>query len=288
MKPALHSWSLREKFKSDPHFDIFQALTLAGEMGFTAMEIMAGKADSPPDHAGPAELTHLSRVVEAARSLGIEITCWSTYNDFAYVRDETWRQANIAFIKRWCSLAADTGVPNLRLLTGYLVPNEDPLRLEELVYEGIVACVAVAEQCDVNLALENHSSVFMSAESILRLIMRVGSNRLTTCPDPSNWEPRFFEADCPPAAREAVYRQLDLLAPLATQAHLKIKGVEAAGGIVGFDLDRLTGIFHRHGYGEAIALESIAREDLLAPLPAARQALEAAIARLPNRRTVLH
>ena len=117
MKTGLHTWSFRERFKEDPEFDIFKMLNAAAEMGFTAIEIMTGKANMPPDHIGSEDPRHLEKVKDYAEKRGIEIACFATYNDFAYVTDEEWRLANIEYIKRWLRLTGEVGVPNIRMLT---------------------------------------------------------------------------------------------------------------------------------------------------------------------------
>ncbi len=70
--------------------------------------------------------------------------------------------------------------------------------------------------------------------------------------------------------------------PLATESHLKIKGVTDDGKIMGFrdDLDRLIRIYRDAGYGGTIAFESVAEGDLLDPLPRARRILQEAIDRV--------
>ncbi len=143
---------------------------------------------------------------------------------------------------------------------------------------GIGECVPVAEEAGVNMAIENHNSIFMKGEEIVGLIERFGSERLTTCPDPSNGCRNFFKPECTPAERDGVYANLAVMAPYATAAHLKVRGLKENGEPLVWDLPRLLRIYRRTGYDGPITFESIAEGDLLAPLAAARQALEAAIA----------
>ncbi len=283
MRTALHSWSFRKRFKDDPGFDIFQALDMTADMGFNAIEIMSGKADCPPGDFASDDPGYLNKVKKYAEDRDVDIVCLATYNDFAYVKDEAWRLANIEFIKKWLNIAAEMEVPNIRMLTGYYIEGEDRERLEALTRAGIAECVPVAEQCGVNMAIENHNSIFMSADEILALIDEFASPRLTTCPDPSNWgHKQFWSDDCPAEVRENVFSSAARLAPLATEAHLKIKGIDGDGNLMGFgeDLDRLLGSYRDAGYDGCVAFESIADDDLLAPLPRAREIVEAAIDRV--------
>lgn len=285
MFTALHTWSFRDRFKNDRSFDIFKALDLAAEMGFAGVEVMAGKAGSPPDDLGSDDPAHLRRVVAHAEKAGVRILSLSTYNDFAFVKNESWRLDNVRYVKKWLGIASDMGVPNIRMLTGYLLPEEPKDKLERLVLEGIRECVPYAEKAGVNMALENHSSVFMSADEILKLIDEVGSPRLTTCPDPTNWSRNFFSADCPADERENVFTSTAKLAPRATQSHLKVKGARD-GKLIGWedDLDRLIRIYRDAGYDGALAFESIADGDLIAPLRDAKAIVDAAIDRVATTR----
>lgn len=274
MIPAVHSYSLRERFATEPGYGIDAFLDRCGADGFRSVEVMTGKAGSPPEHIGTDTVAGLERVVARAAAAGVHIHCYATYNDFAFVPNEAWRLANIAYIKQWTVLAARTGVPNLRLCTGYLVAGEDPARLERLVEEGLKECAEVAEREQVNLAIENHSSVFPRGADIVALIRRIGSPRLTTCPDPSNGF-KLFQPDCTPAKREAMYDHLERMAPLATDSHLKVRN----GGLKEWDLDRLLGIYRRAGYRGPVTFEWIGEGDPLPVLAEARRTLEAAIAR---------
>ena len=276
--PAMHSYSFRACFEKQPGFTIERALEMTAEMGFTGIEIMTGVAGKL-EHIGTDTLDGLTRLGKRAKELGVRIHCYSTYNDFAFVKNDTWRQQNVEYIQKWLKLAGDTGVPNIRMLTGYYAQGEDRSRLDKLVVEGIRRCVPVAEACGVNMAIENHSSVFEYGKEIMELIQQVGSTRLTTCPDPSNGFKGFFQADCPQSEREAVYANLRLMAPKATNSHLKIKGIGAGDTLTAWDLDRLLGIYQAAGYNGPITFESIAEPDLLAPLAPARVNVEKAIAK---------
>ncbi len=278
MYVAVHSWSFRDRFKQDSAFDVFQAMDVAAGMGFKGMEIMTGKANMPPADIGTETVEGLRKVLRHADKCGLRIHSYASYNDFSYVADETWRLANIEYVKQWLRLAGETGVPNIRMLTGYLVEGEDPERLADLVLEGIAECIPVAEEAGVNMAIENHNSIFMKGEEIVGLIKRFGSKRLTACPDPSNGFRNFFKPDATPEDQEAVYRNLEVMAPYATASHLKIRGLNPDGSPVAWDLKRLVGIYREAGYDGSITFESVAEGDLLAPLAQAREAVEKAIA----------
>ncbi|MBI3827963.1 MAG: sugar phosphate isomerase/epimerase [Planctomycetes bacterium] len=280
MFPAMHSWSFRDRFAQDPAYTVFDCLDATAAMGFTGIEIMAGSAGKPSEHLGSDQPAHLGKIVKHAEKRGVKILSLATYNDFAFVANEEWRLANIAYIQRWLGIAGSMGVPNIRMLTGYYNDKAPRTRLEQLTRDGIRACVPFAEAAGVNMALENHNSIFVEAGEILALIDEIGSPRLTACPDPSNWGGKeFWEADCPGEVRERVFDSAAKLAVRATQTHLKIKGAPVDGKLAGFGdgLLRLLRSYRQAGYRGGMAFESIGAGDLLAPLAQARETVEAAI-----------
>ena len=280
MFAAMHSWSFRDTFKNDPAFTIFNCLDATAAMGFTGIEIMAGAAGNPGGDLGSSAPAHLEKVMRHAAKCGVKVLSLSTYNDFAFVANEEWRLANIAYIKEWLGIAGSLGVPNIRMLTGYYNDKAPREKLEHLTREGIVECIPFAERAGVNMAIENHNSIFVEADDILNLINSLGSKRLTACPDPSNWVGgAFWEPNAPRELIGKVLASAATLAPKMTQSHLKIKGAPVGGKLAGFgdDLVPLLRSYHNAGYTGGIAFESIGDGDLLAPLTAAREVVEAAI-----------
>lgn len=250
MRIGLHSYSRREAFKH-LGYDVFTFLDEAAAWGFESVELTTGGAGSPPTDIGSDDPRHLERVCTHARQRGIQVHCLSTYNDFAFVKNEAWRQDNIAYIRHWIELASQCGVPNLRLLSGYWSGDRAHADLEQLVMAAIRDCCNLAERAGVNLAFENHSSIFLYAGDILRLIGAVNSPRLTTCPDPTNG---FSSAGDNAAELERLYANLEQLAPKATNAHIKIFGA-ANGELAGYDIGRIVRIFTAAGYDGPLHFE---------------------------------
>lgn len=257
LRTGLHSWSRREQFK-DEQYNVFHFLDEGASMGFTEVEILTGVAGKPSPHLGVPENDHLMRVADHAARRGVRIHSFSTYNDFAFTKDDQWRSENIQYILEWIERAANCGVPNLRLLTGYHTEGQSAEREEQLVIEGFRACVAKAEAFRVNLAIENHSSVFLYADGILRLVDLLGSANVTTCPDPTNG----FDVGKTSGERDLqpLYRNLEHLAPKATCAHLKLFGIEE-DTLVGYDLQRIIRILIDAGYEGPVMFETVHTAD---------------------------
>ncbi|HYE08242.1 MAG TPA: sugar phosphate isomerase/epimerase family protein [Planctomycetota bacterium] len=281
MRAGLHSWSFRERFRADPSFGIRDFIAIAADLGFTGVELLTGMAGGDTGHLGTAEPRAVEAIVRFAESRGVRVDSFSTYNDFAHVPNEAWRLANIAYVKEWLALAGACGVPNIRMLTGYHVRGASQVRLQRLTLDGIRECAPHAERARVNMALENHSSVFLEAEDILWLIAEIGSPRLTTCPDPTNWSAAFLAGTADAAERELVFRGVELVAPRATQSHLKIAGITADGHLQGFGADglgRLIRIYRDAGYAGALAFEHVGPGDVQRELALAKVIVDRAIA----------
>ncbi|RMD78147.1 MAG: hypothetical protein D6820_10445, partial [Lentisphaerae bacterium] len=192
---------------------------------------------------------------------------------------EEWRLANIAYIKHWLQLAGETGVENIRMLTGYYQDGEDRRELEELTLRGIEECLPVAERYGVNMAIENHNSIFFRGKEIVELIRHFDSPRLTTCPDLSNGY-AIFDPECPESEYEAMWDNFREMLPYATDCHVKIKSNGSAEPAYDWDWERIVRTCLEYGYHGPIHFEAIGEEDLIAPLPAACQRLRRAISAL--------
>ena len=252
MKVGLHSWSRRQAFKQQSDYDIYTFLDEAAAWGFESVEIMTGKAPDNCDHIPAEDIETLKKIVAYAKDKGISVHCWSTYNDFSFTPNEEWRLQNIAYIKKWIVLAKESGVPNLRFLTGYIPENEDLAKLEQMVIDGTKECIPLAEEHGINLSLENHNAIYFYADGIHKFREIINSPRLTTCPDPSNGF-KIFEDDCADSVFEEMYANLESLAPLATNSHIKIRD----RAFTPFDLERVITIYHKHNYDGPIHLEMI-------------------------------
>jgi sugar phosphate isomerase/epimerase len=259
MEAGLHSWSFRNAFQEDDQFNIRTLIDMAAEMGFGALEVMTGKAGDSPTHIGTEDPDELKKLLDYAAERDVRIVCASTFNDFAYVKDDTWRLANIEYIKRWLLLCGEVGIPNIRMLTGYYQTDEPREELEQLTRDGIRECVPVAEKAGVNMAIENHNSIFFQADEIVSLIQEIDSDRLTACPDPSNGVQGFLSNEASEEEREQAFETARTMGPYATQSHLKVSGLDEEGRLMGWgdDLDRLVRAYYDAGYDGVIAFEAV-------------------------------
>ncbi len=275
MHSAMHSYSYRDRFQDDD-FGPREFLSEVGSHGFASVEIMTGGPGRIQKDIGTDDLEALKELQAFGRDQGVEIHCLSTYNDFSFL-DPTARQPMVDDLKKWIRLAGELGVPNIRLLTGYFSDADRPEEQEKLVLEGIAEVERVAAEAEVYLALENHSTVFMSANDVVFVIKQIGSPWVTACPDPSNQLPGFHEAR--PNPQNFVYAGAAKMAEHATNSHLKVKGIDDDGSLIGWDIDRLISIYKNAGYDGPITFESIIPDDLTGQLPEIKTIVDAAIVR---------
>ena len=276
MYTAMHSYSYRDRFK-EPAFGPRDFLAEVGRNGLRSVEIMTGTPGNVQKDIGTDDVAKLRALQSFGRDQGVEIHCLSTYNDFSFL-DAARRQEQIDDLKKWIGIAGELGIPNIRLLTGYYTDSNEFEKQEQLTLDGIRECVPAAEAAKVYMALENHSSVFVSGNDVAWVIEQVGSKWVTACPDPSNMMPGFHEAS--PKSQSFVYAGAAKMAKYATNSHLKVKGINDDGTLIGWDLDRLLGAYKRAGYDGPITFESIIPDDLTTQLPAIKKIVDAAIARV--------
>jgi sugar phosphate isomerase/epimerase len=138
-----------------PHLSPHQAIDFFARVGLDAIELIC----DPYFHCAithqisPADRRELRSRADAA---GLTIGCLTPYiKDFA-VPDTHLRQAAVASMKRYVDLAHELRCPNIRILAGHEVAEEDrPAFLPRLV-ESLRTIGDAAQQAGVNLVIENH------------------------------------------------------------------------------------------------------------------------------------
>ena len=279
MYTAMHSYSYRDRFK-DAEFGPREFLTEVGSHGFKSVEVMTGTPGNVQKDIGTDDVGKLHELEKFGRDRGVEIHCLSTYNDFSLL-DESRRCEQIKDLQKWIAIAGTLGIPNIRLLTGYYSDSEEYEKQEQLTLDGIRECVPAAEAANVHLAIENHSTVFVSGNDVAWVIEQIGSPWVTACPDPSNMMPGFHDAS--PKAQSFVYAGAARMAKYATNSHLKVTGITSDGSLIGWDIDRLLRVYKRAGYDGPITLESIIPGDLTTLLPDIKKIIDKAITRVTGK-----
>jgi len=253
VKASISSWSYRSLFDAGK-FDLLSFVDEVKRQEADAFEIFPRHVDED-DPAG-----HLKEVAARAADLGLEISSVIAANDFARPRAAE-RAEQVERMKGWIACAAGAGIRRLNTFTGYHTDGDDPLMEIHRVIDAYREVAPVAEEHDVLLCIENHSSVARDADTILRIIAAVGSAAVRTNPDFTNFVADFRSRS--ERFLEAVYTETQKVAPLAANAHLKIADFRTDGEHAYVDFGRLARLLRDAGYDGHVVLEYYGKDDCI-------------------------
>jgi len=246
MQASISSWSYRSWFAEKDDFDLLAFLDETKRQGADGVEIFPRHVNE--DNPGG----HLKEVARKAEALGLSIASVIAGNDFARPLAGE-RAEQVERIKQWIRYTAEAGIGRMNTFTGYRTSGDDPLMEVHRVIDSYREVMPVAEELDVLLCIENHSSVARDGDSVLHVIRSVGSPNLRTNPDFTNFVPEFQRRS--DRSREQIYSETEKVAPLASNAHLKIGDFAEDGEHAFVDVRRLVDILRSAGYDEHIVLE---------------------------------
>ncbi|MHC4788924.1 MAG: sugar phosphate isomerase/epimerase family protein, partial [Planctomycetota bacterium] len=219
MEVSVSSWSYRKGFE-EGRCDLRSFLDEVKRLGANGFEIF-------PQHVSPdAPAAHLKETAEAARGMGLSVSALIAGNDFACPL-ATERAEQVERMKDWITYAAEADIRRLNTFTGNHTSGEDPFLEACRVIDAYREVMPTAEDFNLLLCAENHSSVCRDADSLLRLIRAVDSENLRTNPDPSNFVRDYAVRG--ERARERIYSETEKFAQLMANAHLKIADFTDAG-----------------------------------------------------------
>ncbi len=251
MKIAISSWGYRKWF-TEKRCDLVSFLDEVQRQGAEGFEIFPQHVDKT-DPAG-----HLAAVMDKAKRLGLDVSTLIAGNDFALPKVKD-RAAQVETMLTWIRLAASVGITRLNVFTGYHRPGEDPAMERCRVVDSFREVIPEAEGREITLCLENHSSVHPDADGLLWIIRAVGSVRLRTNPDPTNFCAHY--ADVPEGARDVIYTETQKIAPLMANAHMKIRDFTPEGSHKQVNVKRLLDIYRSTGYDGHVVLEYHGQDD---------------------------
>jgi sugar phosphate isomerase/epimerase len=264
------------RYQADSKLKIEDCLTLAGEMGFDAVELLEIQMHRK-DNA------YLQSLKRQALVAGLALCGLSTHQTFVSPDAEK-RQANIALTISSIELAYALGIPTVRVNTGRWGTSKD---FDELmknrgiepplagftdddafpwVIDSLEKCLPAAEKCGVVLGLENHWGLGRTPEGVLKIVSAVNSPWLGVTLDTGNF-------------LEDPYDRLAQLAPKATFVQAK---TYYGGGVwysVDLDYARIADILAKVNYRGYISLEFEGLEDPKTAVPKSLAVLREAFAR---------
>lgn len=201
----------------------------------------------------PVVPEYVGALKRAALRLGIDITGTPIGNTFTLPPGEA-RDREIARVKHWIDVSADLGSPAIRIFAGNVPKGVDEETARGWAVDCIRACLEHAAKRGVILALENHGGVVATADGMLAIGDRIGSEWFGF-----NFDSGNFHSDDP-------YAELAKIAPRAVTAQIKVE-MRRAGKKEPADLARIVEILRRGGYRGYLTLEYEAAEDPMVAVP---------------------
>ncbi len=258
-----------------PKYPFDKIIDSAAEIGFDGVELLHRQFESE-------EPAYLRRIKRQAAINGLSLPMLSIHQDFVSP-DAAERQKNIDHTVHCMQLAADLGIPFVRLNSGRwktiksfddlmkVKGDEPPLpgykekdALDWCV-SSIEKCLPAAEKLGVVLALENHWGLTTKVENLLAIWKRVNSPWLGLNVDTGNYPGDPYEG----------------LSQLAANASIvQAKTYYGGGEWYTLDLDykRIAGILQKANYKGWVSLEMEGKEDPATAVPKSYKVLREAFA----------
>jgi sugar phosphate isomerase/epimerase len=238
-------------------YPVEKVIEQAARLGFDGVEVLHRQmAEESP--------AYLNRLKQIAFRNSVALMMLSIHQDFVWPKVED-RQKHIAHTKHCIDLAAQMGIPSIRLnsgrwktvksfddlmkvkgdeppLAGYT--NEDAVRW---CIESIQECLPYAEKAGVLLALENHWGLTTRPETLLQIWKTVNSPWLGINLDTGN-----FPGEA--------YPEIEKLAPYASIVQAKTYYGGGEWYTLDLDYKRIAGILRKAGYQGWVSLEMEGKE----------------------------
>lgn len=257
-----------------PKYPIEQVIENAAKLGFDGVEILHRQMDNET-------VPYLNKLKKLAFVNGLSLPMLSIHQDFVSQIKED-RDKDIAHTKKCINLAAQMGIPAIRLNSGRwgTIPSFDDLmkvKGQEPPIEGyteddaikwcidsIGECLVEAERAGVVLALENHWGLTTKVEGLLKIYKALASNPWMGL----NMDTGNFVGD--------PYSQIEQLAPYATIVQAKTYYGGGEWYTLDLDYPRIAGILRKHGFKGFVSLEMEGKEDPETAVPKSLEVLRKA------------
>ncbi len=199
MRLSCCAYSFREDFRSGAlNMEDFPAL---------CRRIGCEGAELTSYYFPTTDRVYLNWIKQLAHREGISISGTAIGSDFANP-DSGKRSEHITMARDWIAHSVTLGAPTLRVFAGAVRPDQEESEAFNNVVSALKECAALAFDCGVTLALENHGGLTATAEGTLNLLTAVDSPGLGLNLDFGN-----FKHDC--------YSQFAQCAPYAVASHAK-------------------------------------------------------------------
>ena len=239
-------------------YPIEKVIDQAASLGLEGIDVLHRQMESE-------DKSYINKLKRNAFTNGIAMTCLSIHQGFVFP-DKAELQKNIDHTIHCMELAADMGIPCMRLNTGRWntiksfddfmkargqEPNIEGYTTDQAFnwcIDSIQACMKRAEELGVLLALENHWGLGSTPEGMIRIMKGVNNPWLQLLMDTGNF-------------LENPYSKLESIAPYT--CFVQAKTYFGGGEWYSLDLDykRILNILHKVNYQGYISIEFEGKEN---------------------------
>ncbi len=193
----------------------------------------------------PAEVTpeYIRQVREKCFRLGLDVSGTAIGNDFCKPAGEL-LDAEKALTRQWIDYSADLGAPVIRIFAGNVPKGDTEAAALDRCVVAIDEAVAYAATKGVVLALENHGGITATPEQLLAIVKRVAASPYFGI----NFDSGNFRTADP-------YASLEMIAPYAMNAQVKVTVSPNGGKKEEADLARIVGMLKATNYRGYVVLE---------------------------------
>lgn len=256
-------------------FPLERVIDEAYRMGFDGVELLHRQFASE-------ERSYLNMLKQRAFDKGLSMPMLSIHQDFVFP-DKAERQKHIDHTKHCMDLAAQLGIPCVRLNSGrwktiasfddlMKVKGDEPPLAGYKEADAIGWCVdsirAILPHCEatgVKLALENHWGLTTKVSVLLDIWRQVNSPWLGINMDTGNYPDKIYEG----------------ITELAPHANIVQAKTYYGGGVwytLDLDYKRIAGILKKAGFKGWVSLEMEGNEDAMTAVPKSLKVLREAFA----------
>jgi L-ribulose-5-phosphate 3-epimerase len=246
----------------------------AAALGLDGVEILHRQMDSEENDA-------LQRLKREAFVRGLDLYALSIHQDFVSP-DPAERARQVEHTRRCIEIAYGLGIPAIRLNSGRwkmirsfndlmqargiepALPGHTEDDAFDWVIQSIEACLPLAAERGVILALENHWGLTFRAAGVLRILQALPSDWLRVTMDWGNF-------------LDEPYGELEQLAPHAVLVHAKTYYGGGEWYTLDLDYPRLAAMLRRVHYRGYVSLEFEGKEDAQTAVPKSIQMLRQAL-----------
>lgn len=185
--------------------DLKAFIAKAGELGYSAVELMGKRPHLSVVDTSPREIDELRAAADRA---GVAIGTIAGYTNFTLGRDTEIPaiEIQVAYVRQLASIAQQLDAKIVRVFTGYLTQVDAFQHDWDLCLRAVRECASVAGDFGVTLGLQNHHDVGVGVDAYVEFLDEVDHPNCRAMFDP--WAPALHGDDLRAWARRLAPRMV--------------------------------------------------------------------------------